>query len=140
MKDFDVSLDVHSDALTLSDLSSILRHPPDRGSHSRGDRRHANLGVFDETIWSLYSRAPTTAPLEEHLESIKSQFSPDRLRSLSVVEIGKIKSVFIDIALFFEADSFSAHVILSREVLRAIDDYGANVRVICYPCSEKIDE
>lgn len=139
MKGFDVSLDVHSDVLTLSELSGILAYSPDRGSHSRGDRRNANLGVFAETIWSLYSRAPTTAPLEEHLNSIKGQFSPERLRALRGAEASGIQAVFIDIGVFFEADAASAHVILSREVLRVVDDFVADVRVICYPCSEAME-
>jgi hypothetical protein len=67
MKHLDVSLDVHSELLSLSEVSQVLGQPADSGSHSRGDRRHANLGEFRETVWSLYSTAPTEAPLEDHL-------------------------------------------------------------------------
>jgi len=98
MKNYDVSLDVQSDALTLSELSSRLGHPPGPGSHSRGDSRSANLGVFAASTWSLYSKAPTAAPLEEHFSSIKSQLSPERLHALHGAP--GIKSIFIDVAIF----------------------------------------
>jgi hypothetical protein len=141
MQDFAVSLDVLSDVLSLSELCSLLQHSPDHGSHSRGDLRAANLGVFDETIWSLYSKAPATAPLQEHLTSIRSRFPPERLRALAGADSSSsISSVVIDIAIFFDAEAFSANVILSRHILHEIEEYGADVRVICYPCSEDTED
>lgn len=132
MKELDVSLDIVSEVLSLSELGSILKQPPDPGSHSRGDRRLARLGAFSETIWSLYSKAPATAPLEEHLRNIKSQFPPERLRELAEQDRAKIKEVFIDIGIFFELDTFP-QALLTREDLQLIQDYGGSLRVVCYP-------
>ena len=139
MKEFAVSLDIVSDVLPLEELSRILEHPPDPGSHSHGDHRSAHLGEFRETIWSLYSKAPATAPLEEHLRSIRSRFPPERLLALTRSKTNGVKSVSVDIGVFVAADTFP-QVILSREALQWIDDYKASVRIICYPVEEDDQE
>lgn len=131
MKEFAVSLDVVSEVQTLTELSSALRHPAGWGSHSQGDRRVARPPVFDDTLWSLCSQAPATAPLQEHLGSIKSQFPPERLWELSEGDRSSIKEVFIDIGVFFEIDIFP-QILLGLDDLQLIHDYGASLRVVCY--------
>lgn len=135
MRELKVSLDVVSDVLTLSELASTLQREPGPGSHSRGDQRMGQLGEFGETRWSLYSQAPSEAPLEEHLKSIQSQFPSEKLSSLPVARKAGITGVFIDVAVFFEVDTFPS-VELPREDLQLVQDYGASLVIRCYPWND----
>src|SRR5579884_1417905 len=96
MNRLQVSLDISSEYLTLSELSNELGMPPDSGSHSKGEPRGA--GEFKSTVWKLFSPLSETTPLQDHIEEIARRFPPETVTH----RLPQNCRVFIDIGLIFD--------------------------------------
>lgn len=125
MAKFEVSLNVVSLSLALSELANRLGRPPSSGSHSKGDPRGS--GQFASTVWKLCSSLSDGAAIQEHIKDIARQFPPQSF--IQCVPEGC--RVYIDIGLFF--DSWNSVVTISHEMLAFINAYKAEIELTCYP-------
>ena len=115
MKKLQVSLNVVSDLLTLSELANRLGKAPSSGSHGKGDPRG-------------------TAALQKHVKDIARLFPPESL----VQGLPKGCKVYIDVGLIF--DSWNSVVVISEEILGIIHAYKAEIELSCYSSKEFADQ
>ncbi len=125
MLTFQVSLNVVSQSLALSELTNRLGRSPSSGSHNKGDPR--GTGQFRSTVWKLFSSLSDTATFQEHMNDIARQCPPESF----VQAVPDDCRVYIDIGLFF--DTWNSAVAISHETLALINAYEAEIELSCYP-------
>src|SRR5208283_779097 len=125
MKKFQVSLEVISHRLTLSELTDRLGTTPSSGSHSKGDPR--GPGQFSSTVWKLFSSLAETATLQDHIKDIARLFLPGRFANVLPDEC----KVCINIGLMF--DSWNSVLLIDHDILGIVHAYKAEIELSCYP-------
>jgi hypothetical protein len=128
MKEFSVSLDVVSSAMSLKDVATQLGSEPSGDSHDLGSPR-GRRDFWSVTIWRLNSDASQSAPLELHCDRLLF-----KARAAGVLaKIGTLKNAtaVINIVAFF--DTLCCTVPIPAICLAAIREYQLGLEVTCYP-------
>lgn len=129
-KEFDVSLVVLSNRLSLSELTSSLGCQPESGSHDRNEMRPTGA-PWQSSLLRMNASDPD-APLETQckvlLDSVPSQFV-----ELLSAKSDEISGAYLDIATYFRTAYCS--VTLSSAIVRRLSDLGIGLEITTYPCS-----
>ena len=134
MKEFDVSIDISTNLLSLTDLSARLhREPyPFSSSHDKSDLVLTQTGdrePWATTIWRMFSRKDKSQPLHQHLEDLVAHFPPKELLLPGLLpEDCKVQ---ITIGVYY--DTATVSLFLSQGSLDIIQSFKAAVEVVGYP-------
>lgn len=134
MREVKVSLVITSASLRLSEISAKVGRAHSSGSHDRGTSSLPGGKPFNETIWRMDSTEPESAPLEKHFANIGSQ-----IPAKSITDSGLLAGnarCFFDIAVFF--DDAMCSIDIPKICLKAIERYGAEISIACYPVDDKL--
>lgn len=127
MAEFDVSLDLVTRELSVSELSRVTRVKGAASSHNRGDRRLK--GVWDETVLRVESGLKSTMPLDKHLKSLFAKMESSRLRGNP--GLPKDLRLYLSIGVFFSTPMCSIKI--PSRYLKRLAEKRIELEVSSYP-------
>ncbi len=132
MKHIDVSLDIETTSLSVTELTLRLGVDPSPGSR---DGVPASRGAGwrpEATYWRLDSRAGATATIEEHIRDLVGRVPVGILRRNG--GIPEDACLYLSIGIY--SDGPMASLVISPAVMRALDAAGIQLSLSFYCCGE----
>jgi hypothetical protein len=123
----EVSLDITSKILSLTDIERALLLKGDPGSRSRGDGLPGDR-VASTSVLRVDPNLPERATLQEQMDAIRARMPADRLRATNL----QVDAIF-SIAVYF--DTACATTTIGPEIVAFISEYSATIQVVAYPIS-----
>jgi hypothetical protein len=137
MKEYDISFEICTKSMNLSELSTIIGLDCSEDSHEMGNPR-GRKRIWEETYWKLFSSEPRMASIEEHLENILSQIMRSKmLRPESRSRFPNDCSFYLSIGVFFDEDSKDNLLEISPQIMERINNYELDIEVCLYPSGLK---
>jgi hypothetical protein len=81
VKEFIVTIEVHSSGATLSELAATIGIDDNANSHTKNAARGAR-GAWDSTVWKMESGLKPEASLTNHIDSLLQRL-PEKLTALA---------------------------------------------------------
>ena len=135
MKHFMVSLEISTKDYSLQELTRLLGLDGDDISYSIGDIRFKGE-ASEYTVWKLESRIPEKAGIVEHLNDIQSialekgVFDPGRIPANC--------SASLDIGILY--DTITCSIEIPPNYWKWMAENNISLEIICYPCSDDLEE
>ena len=130
MKEIEVTLEITTDQLGLSEISSRLGCPYSSGSYEKGSQ-HGGRGPSAITVWRFDSNAGRTATILEHFRDIASSLPARMLQQQNLISVDV--KICVNVAVYF--DTAMSAVNLPPECMDIAKSYNSAIEVACYPSS-----
>jgi hypothetical protein len=130
MKELEVTFEIATAQLGLSEISSRLGCPHSSGSYEKGSQ-HGGREPSAITVWRLDSNAARTATMLEHFRDIASRLPARMLQEQNLISADL--KICVTIAVYF--DTAMSSINLPPECMDIAKSYNSAVEVACYPSS-----
>jgi hypothetical protein len=132
MKHFLVTLEIITQDYSLQELERLLSLDADTDSYSIGDIYRGKPNKY--TAFKLYSRVHESADIIEHLNSIYSMVSEEKV--LDIEKIPANCSIDLNIGILY--DTVTCSIAIPPDYWKWMGENNISMEIICYPCSDKL--
>jgi len=129
MTNYEITLEIESQTLSLSQIAAVLGADGSEFSHNKGDRRMSKSS-WDETTWK-------TVPIQDtDIESVLTQLLHHPVIATLQNKRAALGDIcaFVNLAVFHQSYTYSFSI--PQTLLSRIGEIGLDLSVSCYPCEE----